>query len=402
MQKSNVRLTLGHSCVDVYQGAVPALVPFLVLERQYGYVAVSGVVLAATLLSSVVQPLFGVLADRYRMTWLIPVATTAAGLGVALAGPAGSYPLTWLAIALSGLGVAAYHPEAARLMRTVSGGDHVAMSWFSVGGNAGFALAPLIVAPLLSTGGLAATPWLVVPALAGAVISGSVLRSAARAGAGTRGTTGRGRDDWPMFLRLTAIVLIRSIVYIGLSSFAGLWIQQQVGGGAVAGAAALFVLFAGGAVGTLLGGRLVARWGRVPTLRTAYAASVPAVAGVVFVPGPAAYLFVAASSILLYIPFSLHVTLGQDYLPNRVGTAGGVTLGLAVGVGGIATPAIGAIAEATSLQVALAVLIALPVLAFLLARTLREPASLESAGPESAGPVSASASPPGTEPRTDR
>ncbi|PFG96946.1 FSR family fosmidomycin resistance protein-like MFS transporter [Saccharopolyspora erythraea NRRL 2338] len=378
--KKAVRLmAAGHACVDLYQGAVPAVVPFLVLERNYGYDAVSGIVMAATLLSSVVQPLFGALTDRHRLSWLIPVAMTTAGLGVALAGPAGSYPLTWLAIALSGLGVAAYHPESARLVRSVSRGDHLAMSWFSVGGNIGFALAPVIVAPLLSAGGLRATPWLLVPALLGAALTTAVLRSLSRpVAAAGQAVARRGSDDWPAFARLTAIVVFRSIVYIGLSAFVGLWAQQRVAGGETAGAVALFVLFAGGAVGTLLGGRLVQVWGRVRTLRIAYAASVPAVAGVVLVPGHGVYFFVAASAILLYVPFSLHVTLGQDYLPNRVGTAGGVTLGLAVSVGGVATPAVGAIAEHASLQVALGVLIAFPVLAWVFARSLSEPRSLES------------------------
>ena len=64
-------MAIGHACVDVYQGCVPALVPFLVAERGLGYVAVSGITLAATLLSSVVQPVFGVLTDRRPLTWLI-------------------------------------------------------------------------------------------------------------------------------------------------------------------------------------------------------------------------------------------------------------------------------------------------------------------------------------------
>ncbi|TMR08880.1 MFS transporter, partial [Nonomuraea zeae] len=128
-----------------------------------------------------------------------------------------------------------------------------------------------------------------------------------------------------------------------------------------------------------LGGRLAARWGRVRTMRLAYAVAVPAVAGVVLTPGPVAYAFIAASSIALYAPFSLHVTLGQDFLPTRVGTASGVTLGLAVSVGGLTSPLVGAVAEAASLRVALACLIAFPVLAWLLARTLKEPAALEPA-----------------------
>lgn len=364
--------------MDIYQGAVPAVVPFLVLERQYGYVAVSGIVLAATLLSSVVQPVFGALTDRVRMPWLIPVSMVTAGLGVALCGVGDSYVLTWLAVALSGLGVAAYHPEAARLARAASGGDHLAMSWFSLGGNIGFALAPIVVTPVLAAGGLPASPWLIIPALLGGLVTTAVLRSLIAGSAATGGAKAdRGRDDWPVFVRLTGIVIARSIVYIGLSAFVALWVQQRVGGGETAGAAALFVLFAGGAAGTVLGGKLATVWGRIRALRLSYAASIPAVAGVVYAPGVSVYVFVALAAVLLYIPFSLHVTLGQDYLPNRVGTASGVTLGLAVSVGGVATPVLGAIAEATSLQTALTTLLVFPVIAWLLGRTLHEPAALE-------------------------
>jgi FSR family fosmidomycin resistance protein-like MFS transporter len=83
---------------------------------------------------------------------------------------------------------------------------------------------------------------------------------------------------------------------------------------------------------------------------------------------------VALTSACLYVPFSLQVTLGQDYLPSRVGTAGGITLGLAVSAGGLASPLIGRLADATSLRTALAPLVVLPVLNWLLLRTLREPA----------------------------
>ncbi|GAA2207087.1 MFS transporter [Nonomuraea monospora] len=362
-------LSAGHATVDFYQGVVPALVPFLVAGRGYGYVAVSGIVLAATLLSSIVQPLFGLLTDRWRMPWLIPVSMILAGTGVAICGVSDSYVLTWLAAALSGLGVAAYHPEAARLARIASEGSHVRMSWFSTGGTLGFASAPVLVTPLLAGWGLGASPFLVLPAVLGAVLTLPAVR-ALTGGARAARAAGpvSGRDDWPSFARLTLVIVFRSVVYVGLSAFVALYM-----GGGAAGAVALFVLFAGGAVGTVVGGRTAARLGRVRTMRLSYALAVPAVAGVVLVPGPAAYAFVAASSIALYAPFSLHVTLGQDFLPTRVGTAGGVTLGLAVSVGGLASPLVGAVAEATSLRTALACLIAFPVLALLMARTIKEP-----------------------------
>ncbi|MFF2669465.1 hypothetical protein ACFVTT_11920, partial [Streptomyces niveus] len=74
-------------------------------------------------------------------------------------------------------------------------------------------------------------------------------------------------------------------------------------------------------------------------------------------------------------------TLGQDYLPTRVGTAGGITLGLTVSIGGLASPVVGAVADATSLRTALAPLILMPLLSWLLFRTLPEPGTPKAAMP---------------------
>ncbi|WP_405497708.1 MFS transporter [Streptomyces sp. NBC_00096] len=359
--------------MDVYQGAVAALVPFLVSERSYGYAAASGIVLAASLLSSVVQPLFGALTDRWPMPWLIPLATAAAGLGVALVGLDAGYAATLAAVALSGLGVAAYHPAAARLVRTAGGSGHGAMSWFALGGNIGFACAPLLVVGALALPGRAGWWLLAAPAVLGVFLNWPPSAKGSPAGrAGVPAAARRPGDDWRAFLRLSLVVVVRSVVFIGLSTFIALYVRER-GGGETAGAVALFALFAGSAGGTLLGGRLATRWGRVTTVHRSYAAAVPAVAGVLFLPLPLVYVCAALAAAALYVPFSLQVTLGQDYLPTRMGTASGVTLGLTVSVGGLASPLIGAAADATSLRTALLPLAVLPLLAWALARRLPEP-----------------------------
>lgn len=382
-RRRTAAFSAGHSCVDVYQGAVAALVPFLVAERSYGYAAASGIVLAASLLSSVVQPLFGVLTDRWPMPWLIPLATAAAGLGVALVGLDAGYAATLAAVALSGLGVAAYHPAAARMVRTVGGPGHGAMSWFALGGNIGFACAPLLVVGALALPGSAGWWALAAPAALGVFLNRppSAKRSAAERSAENRAAAAPAparppADDWRAFLRLSLVVVVRSVVFMGLSTFIALYVRER-GGGETAGAAALFALFAGSAGGTLLGARLAARWGRVTTVHRSYAAAVPAVAGVLFLPLPLVYACAALAAAALYVPFSLQVTLGQDYLPTRMGTASGVTLGLTVSVGGLASPLIGAAADAASLRTALLPLAALPLLAWALARRLPEPAEPE-------------------------
>ncbi|MGW4896316.1 MFS transporter [Kitasatospora sp. NPDC004240] len=367
-------LSVGHACVDVHQGAVAALVPYFVAERAYGYAAASGVVLAASVLSSVAQPLFGALTDRRAVPWLLPVSTLLAGVGIALSGVGDSYGPTLAFMALSGVGVAAYHPESARVARLAAGGSHSAMGWFSLGGNLGFALAPPLVATVVAAGGLRLTPLLALPALAGAALCLPVLRAAGRTGsAGAGRTAPAGGDDRASFVKLSLAVVCRSVVFIGLSTFVSLYAEQRLPGVPVAGTAALFVLYLGGAVGSVLGGALADRRGRVAVCRWSYLVTVGAVAGVVFVPGPALYFFLALTSAGLYVPFSLQVTLGQDYLPSRIGTASGITLGLTVSVGGLASPLVGALADASSLRTALAPLILMPALSWLLFRTLPEP-----------------------------
>jgi FSR family fosmidomycin resistance protein-like MFS transporter len=371
---SIILLSVGHACVDIYQGAVAALVPFFVAERAYTYAVASGIVLAASLLSSVAQPVFGALTDRWAMPWLLPVSTLLGGAGIALSGLSGSYPLTLAFVAVSGIGVAAYHPESARVARLAGQGSHRAMSWFSTGGNVGFALAPLMVAAVMATGGLSRTPLLVVPALGGSAMCLRVVRALQRSqAAGPRVTVPAGGDDTASFVKLSLAVVFRSIAFTGLSTFISLYARQRMGGSAAAGTAALTLLYFGGAIGSLLGGFLAARWDRVTVSRCSYLITAAAVAGVVWVPGPAIHLFVVLTSVGLNVPFSLQVTLGQDYLPSRVGTAGGITLGLTVSIGGLAGPAIGSLADATSLRTALAPLVLMPVLSWLFFRTLPEP-----------------------------
>src|SRR5216683_610592 len=102
-------LTATHVVDDLYQGAVPAILPFLAIERHYSYAGLTGITLASTFLASMIQPGFGILTDRRRRGWLTAAGLLVAGLGVGMSGLGDSYLVTWLAMAVSGIGVAAYH-----------------------------------------------------------------------------------------------------------------------------------------------------------------------------------------------------------------------------------------------------------------------------------------------------
>ncbi len=367
-----VVLMTSHLVDDLYQGAVPALVALMVLARGYSYTAATGLTLAATVLSSVAQPTFGLLTDRRPMRWLLPVGLALAGIGIGLSGVSADYALTWTAIALSGLGVAAFHPEASRAARVAGGGTATGMSWFALGGNIGFALGPTVTTAVLLVTGLGGTPLLAVPAVVAAFVLafGRSARPVPPSAAAPR--TGEAR--WRPFLWLTGAVIARSVVFFGASSLIALYLRQRYGADPATASSALTVLLGVGATATLVGGKLADRLGRVRTIRAGHALAVPALVGLVAAPNlPLAFLATALLGIALYLPFSVQVTLGQEYLPDRVGTASGVTLGLAVSAGGLLAPALGALADRTDLGTALAALTVAPLAALLTTARLPEP-----------------------------
>ena len=371
-------LTSTHVVDDLYQGAVPALLPFLAIERHYSYTGLTGITLAATFLASVVQPGFGALTDRYRnLGWLVAAGLLVAGLGIGLSGLGDNYLITWLAVAASGVGVAAYHPEATRTARGLAGDSTQAMSWFSVGGNLGIALGPVVVTPILLATRLHGTPLLALPAVVMALVLAvrrpwRITAAAGRSG-GAGAMAGRG-DDWRGFGRLTVVVVLRSIAYFGLASLLALFAIRHFGESAGVGSAVLTVFIGSGVIGTLSGGWLADHWQRVGVLRLGYGRAALAVLLLVAAPD-VAVLFVAAFllGIVLFAPFAVQVTLGQDFLPNRIGVASGVTLGLAVSAGGVAAPLFGLLADSRGLTAALAVIAVFPAIACALTFLLRDP-----------------------------
>jgi FSR family fosmidomycin resistance protein-like MFS transporter len=397
-------LTCTHGVNDMYGSAVPAILPFLVAERNYSYAAATGITVAATALSSVVQPLFGHLADRRPMGWLISVGMLVAGLGVGLSGLVDSYALTWLAIAVSGIGLAAYHPAGAQAARRMSGGSSHVIGIFQMGGSAGGAVAPLLVAATLGATGVAGTWLLALPAIAmfavyrvasarsaaretamsptavaalaapGATAPGATAPGATAPGATAPGAPATGRDDWHAFRRLSAVVVCWSIPYVGVSSFVALFAIDRFGVSETAGSVALTAFVVCGALGTLAGGWLADRHGRLRVVRGGYALALPAAVALVAAPAfPVLLAATALTGFALFLPFAAQVTLGQDYLPDRIATASGVTLGLALSVGGLLAPVFGVIADARGLTATLAALLAFVAVAGGASLLLREP-----------------------------
>ncbi len=345
-------LSFGHLMTDLNQGMLPALLPFFIAERGLSYAAAGGLVLAANVAASATQPFFGWFADRRPAPWLIPVGIATAGAGLALAGAAPTYALIAAAIAVMGLGASAFHPEAMRWASAAAGPRRATgLSFFSIGGNLGIAIGPLVITPLVLAWGLRASLALLFPMLLVAAVLASELRrfdspAAARHGPRAPGEGSASPDRWDLFGRLSIAIMTRSMVYAALSTFIPLFWVGVLGRSKAEGGVALSVVMGAGVAGTLLGGRLADRHGR----RVVVLVAMTLLAPLLFALGTAHDVRLAGAllipvGIALYVPFSVVVVMAQEYLPNRVGTASGMTLGLAMTAGGLAAPFLGKLAD---------------------------------------------------------
>ncbi|UQE76022.1 MFS transporter [Gordonia sp. PP30] len=378
-------LTATHAANDFYTGAVAALLPFFVLHAHYSYAAVAGITLAATALSSIAQPGFGYLSDRYGLGWISLAGLLAAGAGVALSGFfSSSYIVVWVLIAMSGIGVAAYHPAATMQAREAGGGTTAAMSLFSVGGNAGVALAPAAAVAVVGAFGLRGTGLLIVPAVVLALAYFVVARHQLFRRVKPRDVAVAAhtdlRDDWRAFGWLTAVLATWSVAYVGTSTFVVLYCVARFHSTPDYASIALTVFPAAGAVGTLAGGWLSDRVGRLPVLRCGYLAGVGGIVAIVLAPSPlVVFVATGALGLALFAPFAGQITLAHSYLPNRIGVASGVTLGLTLSLGGVVSPLLGMIADGVGVRWVFVILAALLAVGFGTSFVLAEraPAQIE-------------------------
>ena len=104
---------------------------------------------------------------------MLPSGVALAAIGIAFAANAPTYALTLLLVICSGVGIAAYHPEGSKFTAYASGRRRASgMSLFTIGGNIGYALGPLLTTPLVLGLGLRGELLLISSVPGGRVRSG--------------------------------------------------------------------------------------------------------------------------------------------------------------------------------------------------------------------------------------
>jgi MFS transporter, FSR family, fosmidomycin resistance protein len=365
-KKAMAALSSGHLATDLAQGALPALLPFLIVKFDLSYTMAAALVLAATISSSLVQPAFGLWSDARGALWLLPAGVALAGVGMAMAAVAPSYFLLVLAVLVSGLGVAAYHPEGSKFASYISGERRASgMAFFSVGGNVGFALGPVVASGIVLALGLRGGLLLALPGLAVAAVLLAVRPYledfAPAADAGRREAAGPGRPDG--LALLLGVVGLRSVAHMGLFTFVPLY-EIARGHSEARGTVLLSLFLLAGAIGTLFGGRFADRFGRRVVLLGSFVAATPLILVYALAGGVVGEVALVLSGAAVIGTFGVSLVLSQEYMPGRVGMASGLSIGLAIGLGGVAALTLGAVADAIDLETAVVATAAGPALAF--------------------------------------
>lgn len=368
---------MGHFATDWAQGAIPALLPYFISTCNLNYQDAATLIFANIALASVSQPLFGYYSDKISKPWFVPAGPILCGLCLTTIAFTTNYWIIFCCAMLCGLGSSIFHPESALMVNKISGQlKGRALGSFSVGGNAGFAIGPMVA-------GFCAYAFdihgLVIFGIMNTILAiilyknmSKILAMAQRAEvAETKAHPGAVKEnDWPAFSKLTVVIFARSVGFTLCNTFIPIYWISVLHSTASNGSMALSILFTMGAVITFIGGVMADRFGFVQVMRTAFILMIPSMffftnsTNIWF-----STLLLIPVAFSLFAPYSPIVVLGQTYLAKNAGFASGVTMGLSTTMGGLIAPVVGWGADqwgvTTALQILWMVAIAGAVFSFL-------------------------------------
>jgi MFS transporter, FSR family, fosmidomycin resistance protein len=381
-EKPDVRrlslLALGHAVTDSYgQSLLSPMFPEIARNLGLSLAQVGGLPMMMGLSASLAQPLLGWLSDRRPRWCFVAAGPLLAALFIGFVGHARSYWQLAALLFLAGIGIGAYHPQGATLARRAGRGSGLAMSAFTVGGNVGFGLAPLLGMLYVAWFGLERLYLAAFPAAVFAVVmlaafySGEGMDPAAsRARSEPRGE----RGNAVALAALTGTVVVRSAVQIGITTFLPFLVEQRfpaaMHGTMKSSSVSAFLLAS--AVAGPLGGHLSDRFGRRALMTVSFLLAPWPMLLAFSQPGYGLIALLALGAFILMLPHPGNVVMAQELMPRSAGIAASLITGLAWGLAQILALPLGKVAELTSLSAALTGLCLAPLLGVFLVLPIPE------------------------------
>ncbi|MDR1702010.1 MAG: MFS transporter [Sporomusaceae bacterium] len=353
-------LALAHLVNDLSQGAIPVLLPIFKEEFALTYTQVGVIVFVMNFTSSIIQPVFGYFADKRDNLWVIPLGMFGAGVGLSLIGVMSDYYSLLGMVFFSGIGVAAFHPQAMKAANLIS--DPAArgrtMGVFSIGGNAGFAVGSLSAAYFYNlTGSFYSTLLYLVPTVITTVVLYYTIKNlaslappqAAKAAKGqvsAQAPTGKlAALDYKLISLLLLFIFNRSTIQTGLITYIPLYFVTYLGDEHVFASYVLSTFLFAGAFGTFVGAAMSDKFGRKAVIIGSMLAMLPLIFLLPHTSGAAAILVVALAGMTLPASMATTIVFAQEMMPHNVGMASALTTGFSIGMGGVGALLLGNVAD---------------------------------------------------------
>lgn len=363
-------MMIAHLCDDLNQGALVAVIPFLVLHNGYSYAEVTALLLASNAASAIIQPLFGWLGDKKPRPWLMAAGIFLAGIGMAGVGVLPNYPLIMASAMLSGIGVAMFHPEGGRLGNLTAGEQKgKGMSIFAVGGKLGFTFGPLVATAAITLWGLPGTLIFIIPS----TLCAAVLLSQNKALLSYSNPDKQSSDDslyqdnWVGFGFVMGAISCRSIMYYAFLSFIPLFLVYNLGQEEAFASSVISLFALVCAVGTIASGWAGQLLGAKKLIIVSYACV--AIEVVIFAFNGSlivALILIALLALTCDISYPSAVAMGQSFVPHHLGMASGLSFGVMVCIGGLMTPVFGLIGDYFGLQIVMLCVTAIALLGIII------------------------------------
>lgn len=363
-------MMIAHLCDDLNQGALVAVIPFLVLHNGYSYAEVTALLLASNAASAIIQPLFGWLGDKKPRPWLMAAGILLAGIGMAGVGVLPNYPLIMASAMLSGIGVAMFHPEGGRLGNLTAGEQKgKGMSIFAVGGKLGFTFGPLVATAAITLWGLPGTLIFIIPSTLCAAILLSQNKALLSYSNPDKQSSDESlyQDNWVGFGFVMGAISCRSIMYYAFLSFIPLFLVYNLGQEEAFASSVISLFALVCAVGTIASGWAGQLLGAKKLIIVSYACVeievvIFAFNGSLIV----ALILIAFLALTCDISYPSAVAMGQSFVPHHLGMASGLSFGVMVCIGGLMTPVFGLIGDYFGLQVVMLCVTAIALLGIII------------------------------------
>jgi MFS transporter, FSR family, fosmidomycin resistance protein len=360
----NILFIIGlcHLLNDAIQAVVPAMFPILEKSMGLSFTQLGIIAFSLNMVSSVLQPVVGVVTDKKPMPYALPIGLTLTLGGVLGLAFAPSFGLIVISVIFIGLGSAVFHPEGSRVAYMAAGNRRgLAQSIYQVGGNTGQALAPLITALILVPLGQKGASWFsFVAALAVLLLIyianwykqrlAGDLSYLKKKNSVSPKKTGLSKKIKQSLLLILLLIFARSWYISGMTNFYAFYAIDEYSLTIKESQLFLFAFLIAGAFGTFFGGPLADRFGKKRVISISMLATVPFSLLIPFVPSLFAFIFLTLTGFILMTSFSVTVVYAQELVPGKIGTMSGLTVGLAFGMGAIGSVGLGYMADLFSLS----------------------------------------------------